>query len=300
MDLRKVKFFAVAIIAIVCDYGGLVNSSAIDDLLIPMEITLNCYVDHLKKINFLEMRSIESNLTSDQYELCETILKSARQKIYNSLYEEFVKNDNLKDSANCIVESLKSSNWSDLEIQEEIFDLYQVFTKDEKSDKIARIRSLQHKLSNDAIITCMAEKEFGELFERIFMAEDLDDQAHRYCSYKRVYKENIVDQSYFPQNWESKFMNINDTLCAILNSQRFAEAEFELRQHLIRDIGENEAETECLIKTYTAENYFDKTLAIEILHELDITEEQKQKEKRKFIDSMVEITNNLSRCKSIF
>lgn len=91
-------------------------------------------------------------------------------------------------------------------------------------------------------------------------------------------------------------MKINESICEILNSQRFAEAEFELRQHLIKDIKENEGEAECLIKTYNAEHYFDKTLAIEILHELGINEEQKLKEKRKFIDTMIEITNNLARC----
>lgn len=292
VEMVKCSIAIAAITLLIC---GSVNCVDDEDI-VPMDVTLNCYVDHLKKINFLEMKSLESNLTGDQYELCEMVLKTARQKIYNSLYKEFKKNDNLKESASCILESLKSSNWSDLEIQEEIFELYQVFTKDERREKISHIRLLKHKLSNDAIISCMAENEFGELFERIFMEEDLDDQVHKFCSFKRVYEQNIVDRNYFPENWETKFMKINESICNSLNSQRFAEAEFELRQHLIRDIKENETETECLIKTYNAEHYFDKTLAIEILHELGINEEQKLKEKKKFIDSMTEITNNLARC----
>lgn len=302
MSSVHVKFIGVVALTALVNYfsSGVFCLPVQEEIVVPMETTLNCYVDHLRKINYLDMKSIESNLTSDQYELCETVLKTARQQIYSQLYDEFAKNENLSDSAACIVENLKSSNWSDLEIQQEIYDLYQVFTKDERSERISKIRSLQHKLNNEAIIACMAEKEFGELFENIFMTEDLDDQAHRYCSYKRVYNNSIVDRSYFPTNWETKFMKINDSLCDVLNSQRFAEAEFELRQHLIRDIGENESETECLINTYAEENYFDKTLAIEILHEFGITEEQKLIEKKKFIASMSEITKNLSRCKAKF
>lgn len=267
---------------------------------IPMDTTLNCYIDHLKKISFMDVRSLQSNVTMDQFELCEMILETAREKIYMELYDEFSKNENLNESAICIVQNLKNSHWSDLEIQEEIYELYEVFTKDEKHEKIQALRSRQHKLSNDAIVACMAEHEFGELFDNIFNQNEADDQAHKYCQLKYVFDKKIVDSSYFPIDWDTKFMKLNESFCEILNSQRFAEAEFELKQHLIKDIGENEAEADCLINTYHSQNYFNKTLAIEILNELKVNEEQKLKERRKFIDSMIEITNSLALCKIFF
>lgn len=82
----------------------------------------------------------------------------------------------------------------------------------------------------------------------------------------------------------------------MVNQKHFEEAEIELRDHLLNDVGVAESKVDCYMQKYHDNHYFDKTLAIALLGELNLSDEQKQRERKKFIDTMVNITRVIAEC----
>ena len=86
---------------------------------ISMKNTFNCYADHLKKHGVLEESFISSPFLGESF-LCEMILTSTTNRVYDELYNEFSVDERFNNSAKCIVDSLKEAKWSDLDIMEQV------------------------------------------------------------------------------------------------------------------------------------------------------------------------------------
>jgi hypothetical protein len=258
------------------------------------ENSFNCYADYLKHHGLLE-KSFESEPFNGESYLCEVVLSTTVETVYTDLLKEFSKNEELKDAAGCIVDNMRKAKWSDLDIKERVIDISEL-DDDVKLKMIFEIKRLQEKISSESIVSCLAEKEFGGLFEEIFRKDDQEDFVGDYCA--RVY---AVDNKLIDTNVNSIVLNphnikTDEVNCDVINKQHFDHAEKELKEHLLKDIGENAGKAECLIKKYHDNHYFNRTLAIEFLGELNISEEQKKEEKSKFIEIMIKITKELSDC----
>lgn len=86
---------------------------------ISMTNTFNCYADYLKRHNVLEQHFESSPFEGESF-LCEMILASTVNRVYEELYHEFSMDERFKEAALCIVESLKDAKWSDLDIKEQV------------------------------------------------------------------------------------------------------------------------------------------------------------------------------------
>lgn len=260
-----------------------------------MENTFNCYTDYLKRHGLLE-----SNFQSEPFNgesiLCEVVLSTTVEGVYSALRDEFSKTEELKDAASCIVENLKAAKWSDLDIKEQIYEFSDLLSDEEKHEKIRELKKLQGKISGDAIVACMAEKEFGELFDQIFHKDDQEDFVGDYCARRFAIVNNLVDVNVYNVSLNPKNLKTEDINCDVINSQHFAEAERELREHLLKDIGENAHKVDCLISKYHDNHYFNKSLAVALLGELNVSGDQKTRERNNFIAIMIKITKNLSEC----
>lgn len=253
-----------------------------------IENTFNCYTDYLKRHGVLEAKFVSEPFNGESV-LCEAVLSTTVAGVYSALHDEFKMNSQLSSSADCIVDQLKKSQWSDLDIKEQVYVFSESMTEAEKDQKIHELQQLQANISSAAVISCMAEKEFGELFEQIFSKEDEHEDF--------VAIENkIIDTGAYVVNPNPNNINIRDVQCRTIVEKNFKEAEDELRVHLLKDIGENAHKVDCLIKKYHDNHYFDKTLAVALLGELKITEDQKKIEKKRFIDVMTKITMSLAEC----
>lgn len=260
-----------------------------------LENTFNCYSDYLKRHGVLE-QSHQSEPFNGESILCEAVLSTTVEGIYSALYDEFSKTDELKNAASCIVGNLRKSKWSDLDLKEQVYETSEQLSDDVKEEKIRELKNLQAKVSGDAIVACLAEQEFGELFDQIFEKEEQDDFVGDYCARKYAIENNLVDTKTYHVVANPHNIITNEVKCDVINQEHFKEAEAELRQHLLKDIKEDLGRVECLIKKYHDNHYFNKTLTVALLGELNITEEQKIFERRKFIESMIKITENLMEC----
>jgi hypothetical protein len=254
-----------------------------------------CYTDYLKRHGLLET-SFKTQANTGESHLCEVILSTTVETVYSDLLIGFNKNDELKNAAGCIVENLRQLKWSDLEIKEQVIEISESLTDEEKYTKIKELKHLQEKISSEAILSCLAETEFGELFDEIFDKDDQEDFVGDYCGRTYAVQNNLIDINVYHVNPNPKNIKTQEINCEIINKQHFDEAEKELKQHLLKDIGENDSKADCLIRKYHENHYFNKTLAIALLGELNISADQKKVEKAKFVQSMIKITKDLSEC----
>lgn len=243
---------------------------------------------------------MESNYQSEPFTgeaiLCENLLNATVEGVYTDLIEEFSKIEELKDAAACIVENLRVFKWSNLEIKERLYEFSDSLSDDEKTAKFREIKTAQGKLSNDAIVSCLAEKEFGELFEQVFKKDDQEDYVGDYCARTFALENKLVDTDRYQVNPNPNKIITNDIDCNIINKKHFVEAEEELKQNLLKDSGENQVKVNCLIEKYREHHYFNKTLAVALLGEINIAGEQKELEKKNFVQVMIKITKTLQDC----
>lgn len=261
-----------------------------------VENTFNCYTDYLKRHGVLEAKFVSEPFNGESL-LCEAVLSTTVAGVYSALLEEFKMNQQLSSSADCIVDNLKRAKWSDLDIKEQVYVFSEAMSDVEKDQRIHELQQLQANISSSAVISCMAEKEFGELFEQIFSKEEeTEDLAADYCARSYAIENKIIDTAIYVVDPNPNHIDTKDVRCRAIVEKNFKEAEDELRVHLLKDIGENAHRVDCLIKKYHDNHYFNKTLAVELLGELGITEDQKKVEKQRFIVSMIKITNSLAEC----
>jgi hypothetical protein len=86
---------------------------------VSMANTFNCYAEYLKRHGVLEEQFESSPFEGESF-LCDMILVSTVNRVYEELYHEFSVDERFKDAALCIVESLKNAKWSDLDIKEQV------------------------------------------------------------------------------------------------------------------------------------------------------------------------------------
>lgn len=246
---------------------------------------------------------LESTFLSEPFDgksfVCEIILSSTVNGVYSELLEEFSKNAELKNAASCIVENLRVSKWSDLDLKEQIYEVSELLTKPERDQKIRDIRSQKENISDSAIVSCLAEREFGELFDSIFgnvTQDDEEDFVGDYCARKYGIENGLIDRNEYNVQLNTKNISTVNIDCDKVNESHFLGAESELRKHLLLDVGESQDKVDCYIKKYHDNHYFDNTLTIALLSELNVTEAQRHQEKNKFVKKMINITKVISEC----
>lgn len=170
-------------------------------------------------------------------------------------------------------------------------------TEPEKELKMKEIKQFQNEISSSSILTCEAGKEFGGLFEQIFNKDDSsEDKILEFCARSYAVDNKLIDTNIYKVVTNPKGFDPMKVDCQLIMQKNFREAEMELRLHLLKDIGENTHQADCLIKKYHDNHYFNKTLAVELLGELNISKDQKEFEKKKFIENMIKITKSLTEC----
>lgn len=281
----EVNFLLILIVA------RLVQAAEVES----MENTFNCYAEYLKRHGLLGS-DYKSDPFNGEAELCDIVLSSTTAGVYSALLEEFSQVDEFKSSAECIVEGLRKAKWSDLDIKEQVYEFMDTLSAEEKAAKIQELKLLQGRISSEAIISCMADKEFGELFEQIFRKDEQEDFGGDYCARAYVVDNQLVDTNIYKIELNPKNLKTQEIQCGEIIYKNFKAAEEELREHLLKDVGENSEKVECFIKQYHQHRYFNKTLAIELLGEINISNDRKLIEKESFIKFMIEVTKTLSKC----
>lgn len=275
----------------------LVASSLIDAKSPKATETFNCYADFLKRHGMLD-DEFQSEPYNGVAGMCAIILTRTIDDAYDMLFREFQKNIDLRDATECIVDNLRKENFSDLKLKEQVFEGSPYLSRQLKDGKIKELKKIQKQISAEAILACLAEQEFGEMFDNLYnnSTEDDEDILGDYCARKYGIDNNLIDLNIYQLALNPKAINVSEVKCEIINDKHFQDAENELKSYLETQTGISKEKVKCFMEKYHDNHYFDRTLSIALLSEIEITTAQKNEERRMFIETMTNITKFISSC----
>ena len=257
----------------------------------------NCYADFLKRHGMLD-DEFQSEPYNGEAGMCAIILTKTIDGAYDMLFREFQKNVDLRDAAECIVDNLRKENFSDLELKEQVYEGSPYLSRQLKDGKIKELKNIQKQISAEAILSCLAEQEFGEMFDNLYnnSTEDDEDLLGDYCARKYGIDNNLIDLNIYQLELNPKAINVSEVKCEIINDKHFQDAETELKNYLESQSGISKEKVKCFMEKYHDNHYFDRTLSIALLSEIKITTQQKEAERKMFIETMTNITKVIAGC----
>lgn len=266
---------------------------------------LNCFVRKLKSENKLATNFPEFAVTNEDNE-CEAFLKAAEKEAYQAIAFRVRMKSNYGEHTPCIMSDLRLRSWVDDIWLKYIYQASSSMPEDEKVKKSAAIDDKIEESMIEAFIGCIYEKKFGALFDQIVSADmnSIDDTATEwkqdYCIRKLVVAKNLIDTSVYNVTLNPRNLNVDSIRCDEVLVPELA----QMREMLIEtlkseDMQLKKHQVQCIANKFRDERYIGKFLAVGVLSELRITDEQKAVERKKFIHFIVEIVLSMEACSEI-
>lgn len=229
---------------------------------IPSEIDLKCLDNHLKYLN--NEKNVHIN--------CSFYVDLANKDLYNQLEDIITKDPGLGLISKCIMEKLKYPK-----ILTEAFGLK------------------NHQFSTDfqlllAAGYCKNEKRFSKIFDKI--------ENEDYCIRKHIIDNKLMNYSLKlnPHNLDTSEINCNEIFPVI----RLRVINSEINGVLSTQNDPNNSKSapyvQSIIKNIMADDKIsDSLLVVTMLHQIELNDELREKERQKFVDVLMNLTNKTIR-----
>lgn len=270
---------------IFCLIINLVHAAPVDD------DTQFCVENYLKKFNL-----IASEFGNDEgiSSSCSFMIPIIKKHIYKNFREQLEDNEDLKDQAECIMRQLKEKDFANILLA---LSVYQDADASKISDDLRNetFEKLSKTMQNEVVLAtmdCKLEAQYEEIFDELIdgSSESYEDELsleENYCMRKYIVDNELIEPSYKlslnPQEIDTSVVNCDEVFPATRQS---------LENHMILTFisehsGEkNEEMDACASEVIHSENFIDQLLSFSFLHEIDLSDEAKAKEKAKFIQIM--------------
>lgn len=265
------------------------------------QISNNCFIDYLKGISFLDAKYPKHNETANVTVDCNELISSAREKAYTEVAVTIRKDKVLTKHSKCMMKELRINNWFELILKLVVFEGANYTSEVEKNLKIAEADNATDQILDGAGVHCINAKEFGPLFDRFFTAvssssEEDDDVIIEYCAKKYLIDRNLIDTDFYKIDLNA---TNNIVRCDAIMDKTKKEFYDEIKEGLSKgddDETLNIHQIDCAMKKYHEAKLFDKSLGVTALSDRTMSDEQKNKERRQFIDRMASITSTFVSC----
>lgn len=230
---------------------------------------------------------------------CNQLIKDYQEASLVKLHNILARSVKFGTEAKCITTDLNAGSFYDIYM---IFEVYQASVTLSKADKkkITSDWDVRSKLDLEAAArSCWYRKDFGDLFDGLFIKSNNTndyDPVEDFCARKYVFNKNLLDSKIYiielnPKNLDIRFINCDEVL---------KKASKEIQEFMGNIFKNDESISlrviECAMEKYETGNFLDLIMAAGVLSQLDISDYRKQCERKKFIELMTQITNELGNC----
>ncbi|CAO1347423.1 unnamed protein product [Diamesa tonsa] len=250
----------------------------------------NCYADRLKVKGLLE-----ANVTTGLFdnETCSMQLAALRSDLMKNIREEN------GDDASCAEAKLDQTNFFHQNVKKVFYEKSTELSDIIREEKIKESTAVSSKILQGAIDQCRTPRVFAELFDVIFENSDKDIAAltpqDEYCAIKYAVDKHLLDTNVYKVFPNPKNINLKSVNCTDTKSRILEPFNNKLSQTLNAGI-KDEKLAACRLQKAELLEAVDLTLAISLLKDLRISMDQKTSERRKFIDRIRIINENLKSC----
>lgn len=258
----------------------------------------NCFIRRLKSKGKLDADFAEYDVDMHGID-CENVIKIVSKEIYEQIALSLRKKALFNKFTPCIMADLRSQDWVDDMISLVVYELDTTIAESVKVKRTEEINEKVTKSAEDATLACLFEKEFGEMYDS-FKDDDQDDTEKdfivEYCTRKYVVAKHLLDPSY-KIVMNPKNVNVEGVNCDSLLIDEFKELETAMVTKLDDDDLElTDLQKKCTLKKFRDGNFSDKFIASALTTELDLSDQQKAVEKKKFVKLMVDVITSLDVC----
>lgn len=245
---------------------------------------LNCAIRHLKSLSMLEIDFPEQDAGDEQGD-CVKLIKEASDAVFINPGSKFPQNEYQKYKS-CMTANLKARRWPELNMKLAVFVTASYLSQNETQQRVSEIKKQRKKLVQNAVKLCV----FSEIFEELFTKpsrEDESSKASSYCVRKHVVENNYIDEKVYKVDLNPENLNVSTIDCV---------EHLEVQTRKIRNELDGKI-SDCAKEKILKEEYIVKMMAFEVLSDLNITEVQKEAERRNFIDLMVQLIKAAGDCR---
>ena len=250
----------------------------------------NCYADRLKLKGLLQ-----ANATTGLFdnETCSMQLTALRTDLLKNIREEN------EDDADCAEAKLNQTNFFHQNVKKVFYEMSTELSDIIREENIKESTALSSKILQSAIDQCRTPRVFGELFDVIFENSDKDIAAlspqDEYCAIKYAVDQHLLDTNVYKVFPNPKNINLQSVNCTNSKSRILKPFNNKLSQTLNAGV-KDEKMAACRLQKAELLNAVDLTLAVSLLKDLQISRDQQISERRKFIDRIRTINENLKSC----
>ena len=249
-----------------------------------------CYADRLRLNGLLEV-----NVTTGLFDngTCSMQLAALRSDLMKNIREE-----NEVD-ASCVEGKLNQTNFFHQNVKKVFYEKSTELSDIIREAKVKESTAVFSTILQNAIDQCRTPRVFGKLFDEIYANKDKNITAStsqdEYCAIKYAVDKHLLDTNVYkvfpnPKNIDLRTVNCTNTKLRILEPFNN-----KLSQTLNAGIKDEQLAT-CRMKEAQSLEAVDLTLAISLLKDLQISADQVNSERRKFIERIRFVNDNLKSC----
>lgn len=208
------------------------------------------------------------------------------------------------ENIECMMEKVKTFDVGDYLM------LYNLYAEDKTMNPLRRLIASSGIMSiisvklEVASQLCNPERKFGDYFGLIYdlnetdnsTADDLEDLQLDYCQRKHLIDNHFVD-SYMSQiAVNPKSIEVVGIPCHKLFFESYEEDMTTLKDQLMTAAGSTKKHGRCMAKAVRKGEFVENMLKVWMLGEINITDDQKESEKKKFVTFMTDLYKNTLKC----
>lgn len=275
---------------------GLIALSAIKLEAAPgllQKVDNNCFIQHLKTLKKLEENYPEYGVeVSDDY--CQRIISSEENELYDRFTQSMI-SQNLNQYANCVISQLKSQSYAVEAVLRKVYEASEQLSETEREVKLAKVDERIAEMSMATVQICVFETEYGKVFDDTISAAYDDDDKTNYCLRKYVVDRNLIDLKVHNIIINPKDIDISSFDCEGMLKTYFRNSTVNITEgENLKNL--NDEQKQCIKGKFREGKYAGKVLAVIVLSEISMNDEQKAAERTKFINSMSEFFKQLQWC----
>lgn len=282
-------------------------------MLIYLQPTREVDDPHLRTYFFFETKNYADEIikrfsNNSEYEFdsfCETSLESFRKSFYDNMIEEFNDNEEIKENSQCLIEVLQSVNITDLAIKRYLIEKIQEIPT---LMKVKAVRKLDHdieKYIGIAEVICTAYQKFGEYFDFFYNDanytyqpdDDNASLAKDICLRQYIVDNEFINTTIFNVTVNPYNIDVSELSCEEVIEKEAMACETGLKQEystaLVRSLDD---EVNCIGKAIRFHHFFENSIIVSILGEIQLSDTLKAEQKEIFIDRMSLMNDDIMKC----
>lgn len=254
---------------------------------------LNCMVKWLKEENMLQ--SDFPNFPNGVPENCDGILATFSE----ASYREVIERKGLDELETCVTTYLSRHKYAEIEMKHAV-----ISASSSRTPKIHIAMDRQeneHMVITKAVGVCHLRKSLGMTFDNIMNAphdKTIEDEnpIPFICARKHVSESGEVDLKVYHVKINPKNIDLSKVNCTEVYQIYVATVKMQIDIALKGRLSHFAHLRTCFEEKLFKMRYIDSVLILEVLSELNLTEDQKAKEKKKFLDHLDNIFESIFDC----